>query len=91
MKKCAIIIETSEGKLIVPVENFSKENCVNALAKVIKVDADKIEQISASVNYGIYGLKENFPSAKKMATSSTRFMTNEYCASFVVDYGYFAE
>ena len=90
MRKCAIIIETSQGKLIAPVVNFTKENCVNALAKVIKVDADKIEQVSASVNHGIYALKENFPSAKEMETYSTKFHSNEYSSFFVVEYGYFA-
>lgn len=92
MKKCAIIIETAEGKLIVPVENFSKDNVVYALAYIIKVDPDKIEQASASTNYGIYGLKEHFPSVERFKTSTAPyFYSNEYYATFIVHYGYFAE
>jgi hypothetical protein len=92
MKKCAIIIETAEGKLIVPVENFSKENVINALAKTISVDADKIEQASASPSHGIYGLKEHFKSADRFKTSTAPwFYSDKYFAAFMVHYGYFAE
>ena len=89
MKKCAIIISTTEGKIVSPVGTFSKENCVNALAKAIKVDADKVEQISASPSYGIYAMKELFPSAEKLATNP--ISDSSYFANFQVEYGYMAD
>lgn len=92
MRKCAVVIETSQGKLIVPVENFSKENVIKSLAKTISVDADKIEQTSVSANYGIYGIKEKFPSVQKFKTSTSPFFySNEHDAAFIVHYAYLTE
>lgn len=92
MKKCAVIIKTAEGNLIVAVENFSKENVINALAKTIGVDADKIEQASACADYGIYGLKENFLSAARFKTSTFPFFySDKYFAAFIIHHGYFSE
>ena len=91
MKKCCIIIETSQGKLVKNVPNFSKENILTVLSKVIKVDINNIEQVSASASYGIYGIKEIYPSARELHTQSVRFMSNEYDTYFVVDYGYLVD
>ncbi|MEK6829801.1 MAG: hypothetical protein AABY15_06805 [Nanoarchaeota archaeon] len=89
MKKCVIIISTTDGKIVSPVANFSKENCVNALAKAIKVDADKVEQLSASMSYGIYAMKEYFKSAEQLATNP--ISDSSYFANFHVEYGYMAD
>ena len=89
MKKCAIIISTTDDKLIVPVGTFAKENCVNALAKALKVDADKIEQVSASVSYGIYAMKEYFPKAEALATNPIKGF--DMFATFHVEYGYIVD
>jgi hypothetical protein len=91
MKKCAIIVETNNGNFIVGVPNFSKENCIEGLKKVIKVDTENIVQISASTSYGIYGVKEIYPSAKELFNSTPLFSTNEYPLYFIVRYGYFFE
>lgn len=89
MKNCVIIISTTNGKLVTPVKNFAKENCVNALAKAIKVDADKIEQISASMSCGIYAMKEYFKSAEQLATNP--ISVSDYFATFEIEYGYITE
>jgi hypothetical protein len=91
MKKCALIIETSTGKLIIAVPNFSKENVLAGLKKVLCVDVEKIVQISASASYGIYGIKEVEQTALELFTQTVRFMSNEYPLYFVVDYGYIVE
>lgn len=89
MKKCVIIISTTGLPLVVQVGTFAKENCINALAKAINVDADKIEQISASTSYGIYAMKELSPNAEKLATNPVSGVG--YFANFKVEYGYMAD
>jgi hypothetical protein len=92
MKKTAIIVETSNGNFIVQVPNFSKENCIEGLKKVIKVDTDNIVQLSASTSYGIYGVKEIYPTAKELFISTSPFFyTNEYPLYFIVKYGFIYE
>lgn len=89
MKKCAIIIETSKGNIIVPVDNFSKENVTNALGKVIGVDASEIGQSSANTTDGIYTIKKRFDSAREYFTRTYKFFSNEHDTYFVVNYGTF--
>jgi len=88
MKQPAIIVETSKGNMILPVTNFSKEACVNQLSALIHVDPDKIVQVRASADYGIYAIKEIFPTAREWHTSTVKFSTNEYDTYFIVNYGY---
>ena len=91
MKKCVIIVETNIGKLVIGVPNFSKENVLVGMRKILKVDEENIVQLSASTSYGIYGIKEIYPTAKELFTQTPRFMSNEYPLYFVVDYGYIFE
>ena len=83
--KNAIIVKTKKGNIISPVENFSKQNCIEALSRVIRVDADKIEQSSASVGGGIYGVRELFPTAQELSTNPVHDV--EFFCSFEVEYG----
>jgi len=52
MNKNAITIKYENKLFIIEVNNFSKENVINAIKKVI--NTKKVEQLSASVTYGIY-------------------------------------
>ena len=85
------MVATSNGKLILSVPNFARETVLARLKKVLNVEVEKIVQISASASYGIYGIKEIYPTAKELFTQTVRFMSNEYPLYFVVDYGYIVE
>lgn len=87
--KNIIIIETSAGNLCSLVDNFSKENVISSLSKTINVKPEDIEQVGSSASYGIYAVKKGAVSvrAAELHTSTVKFMTNEYTAFFVVNYG----
>jgi hypothetical protein len=59
MKKPAILIDTDDsGKIAIVVPNFSKDEVIKALAANCAIKADDIEQLSASMSYGLYAFKK---------------------------------
>lgn len=55
--KCGILFEHDEQLIAIPVQNFSKENVINAIAEHVNVEAKHIDQLSASMNRGLYCIK----------------------------------
>ena len=82
--KNAVIIQTKNFPRIVEVENFSKDNCLEAIRKGLGVDVDKIEQISASPSMGIYGVTEIFPS---LVDAVGYVESNGYCHTITIEHG----
>ena len=84
-----IIIQTENNPIVTQVENFSKENCINAIARALKIDAGIIQQLSASMGYGIYGVNELCPSLESIATNP--ISDNGYFHTLQVEYGDFVK
>jgi len=80
-----ILIETNNnGKFGIVVDNFSKENVLNALNRILKIDIDNIIQLSASMSYGIYGIKNN--SFTGDLAQCTSYVDTDYQLTFIIEY-----
>lgn len=82
--KNGILIKTDSGAIATEVKNFSKENVINAICKITGTKPENVEQLSASMNSGIYGFKTfvrdtNIEEIKE-------FRSKEYPFNFDVDY-----
>jgi hypothetical protein len=81
----AILFETKhKDKIAVVVENYSKENVLNALSKNLGVDINNIEQLSASMSYGIYAIKMGMFTGESV--QSRTYMDTKYQLTFNVEY-----
>lgn len=82
---CCIIIKTQNLPLVAKVPHFAKDVCLDAISKALGVDINNIEQLSASVGSGIYGIKELTPSCVELATNPVSDIG--YAHTFEVEYG----
>ena len=85
----AIIIKTKVLPIVVEVENFSKENCLNAIGKALKVDLINLEQLSSSTGSGIYGIREKIPIIEDCATNPVGDV--DFANTIEVEYAHFVK
>lgn len=83
----AIMIETNDGLIAVPVKNFSKENCIEAIAKTMKIDKDKIEYRGGSMLSSVFGVKEFFPKVKDLFSSEDYESSRKYFHTINIKHG----
>jgi len=84
MKKCGILIEIDDFLVSTEVENFSKENVIGGISKLTKFKKENIEQLSASMNGGIYALKKHV--ANNRVKEIKEFSCDEFPFVFDVKY-----
>lgn len=56
--KTGILIEHKDQKVAIEVDNYSKENVIKTLSAALMIDEEHLEQLSASMTYGLYGVKK---------------------------------
>ena len=87
----AIMIETLDGLIATPVKNFAKENCIEAIAKTMKIDKEKIEYRGGSMASSIYGVTEFYPKVKDLFSSEDYEHTRKYFHTINVQHGKIVE
>jgi hypothetical protein len=80
----AIIINTSEGQLIVPVSNLGKEVVLEAISKTLEVPRSNIKEIVSNEAQGIYAIVNLVPAAVRLGSCSAP--TDEYYACFIINF-----
>jgi hypothetical protein len=86
--KRAISIYLKDGFISVPVKDFSKENCIEAIAKGLKIDKENIEYLAGSMSGSIYGIKELYPNVSEHLDYSE---DKKYIHNVTVKYGNIVE
>lgn len=85
MKKCAILLEVGdEGKIAMIVPDFSKENVLAAISKNLAIEIENINQITASMSYGLYTIKKGTFTSRLV--QCTDYSDNENLFVFNVEY-----
>ena len=67
----AILFEYKEQEFAISVDNYSKENVNKALSALLLIDEEHIQQLSASMNYGLYGIKSTATSKELLNSGVT--------------------
>lgn len=86
--KRAISIQLRDGFISVPVKDFSKEECTDAISKGLKIDRENIEYLAGSLSGSIYGIKELYP---KIAEDIDCSDNRKYYHNVTVKYGNIVE
>ncbi len=63
MKKSNVVIIENllDGKLVVPVQNFSKDNVISAISVALKIKPQDLKHLSSSMSRGFYGVTKIVP------------------------------
>jgi hypothetical protein len=73
----------------VTVSDFSKENCIDAVAKALSVDKDKIEYCVGSMSGTIFGVTELFPKLNSICEEGFEIKDKKYFHSIHIQHGKF--